>query len=148
MLSEYLNEKTIRTNIAASDWKEAIQQAGQILVDEGIAENTYIEAMIENGEVNGGYFVLVPGVAVPHAKSEAGVNKVGMSLMTLKEPINFITSPNNPVKLVICLAATDNNTHIDALKLLADFLGDEDSVCQVMQAKERKEVINVLNKYN
>ena len=68
MLSEYLNEKTIRTNIAASDWKEAIQKAGQILVDEGIAENTYIEAMIENGEVNGGYFVLVPGVAVPHAK--------------------------------------------------------------------------------
>lgn len=148
MLSEYLNEKTIQTNIRADDWRQAIRKAGQILVDDGSVQSTYVDAMIRNGEENGGYFVLVPGVAIPHAKSESGVNKVGMSLMTLENPVNFLESPNNPVKLVICLAAVDNSTHIDALKLLAAFLGDECRVAEVMAAKDRKEVIEILKQYN
>lgn len=147
MLENYLNENTIKVKVAAEDWKQAIRAAGQILEENGTINCTYTEAMIENGEVNGAYFVLTPGVAVPHAKSESGVNRVGMCLITLDKPVDFLTSPNNPVRLVICLAATDNSTHIDALKLLADFLGDEESVLRVMEADAGEEVRDIIKNY-
>ncbi len=147
MLENYLNENTIRVKVSVDDWKQAIRAAGKLLEEEGVINSTYTEAMIENGEVNGAYFVLTPGVAVPHAKSESGVNRVGMSLITLDRPVDFLTSPNNPVRLVICLAATDNSTHIDALRVLADFLGDEESVSRVMEASGREEARDIIKNY-
>ena len=51
MLSEYLNEKTIQTNIRADDWRQAIRKAGQILVDDGSVQSTYVDAMIRTEDI-------------------------------------------------------------------------------------------------
>lgn len=39
----------------------------------------YIQDMIDNVNKNGPYIVIVPGIAMPHARNEGGVIKTGIS---------------------------------------------------------------------
>src|SRR5664279_1589635 len=45
----------------------AIRAAGQLLINDGLAEPRYVEAMVEAFRDLGPYIVLAPGIAMPHA---------------------------------------------------------------------------------
>ena len=45
--------------------------------------------------------------------------------MTLAQPVKFGHRQNDPVRLVVGLAAPDEEGHVTALSTLADFLSDE-----------------------
>ena len=49
-----------------------------------------------------------------------------MSLITLKNPVNFGNKNNDPVDTVFMLATTDSTSHLGALQDLSEFLGDEE----------------------
>ena len=116
-----------------------------MLVDVGSIESCYIDAIIENMQEYGPYFVLAPGVAMPHASCSSGVHQVDISVVTLANEVAFMDSLNNPVKLVICLAATDNNSHIELLKKVSQILSDETCVQRVKHAKTVEEVLTIFN---
>lgn len=61
------------------DWKSAIRLAGKPLVDEGAVTDAYIEDAIRIAEEKGPYFDLGRGIAMPHARPEAGVNQMALS---------------------------------------------------------------------
>ena len=115
------------------------------MVKAGSIEPRYIDAIIENVKQYGPYFVLTPGGAMPHASCAAGVNSVDMSVITLDREIEFLDSPNNPVKLVICLAATDNNSHMELLKKVSEILSDEEWVQNVKNAVKVEDILNIFN---
>ena len=48
--------------------------------------------------------------------------------LTLAEPINFGNPQNDPVKVVVALAATDNKSHIEGLSDLAEVMSEESIV--------------------
>jgi len=101
--------------------------------------------MINTVKEIGPYIVIAPGIAMPHARPEAGAKKIGMSLITLKTPVNFGNKENDPVKIVVCLSAIDHSTHLKALSELAGLLGDEESVNKIKLADEPKTICNLLN---
>lgn len=74
----------------------------------------------------GPYIVIAPGIAMPHARPEMGAKKIGMSLITLTQPVNFGHPENDPVKIVVCLCSTDSITHLKALSQLMQFLDNKD----------------------
>ena len=82
-----------------------------------------------------------------HARPENGVKKISMSLITLKKPVNFGSGINDPVKLVITLAAIDNESHLNALGELMELLMSED-LPKVMDAKDKEEIIKIIKKYS
>lgn len=110
----------------AADWREAIGLVGELYEREGIAGPEYAEAMIAAVEEFGPYMVLTPGVAMPHAKSAAGVRRQGTVVVTLDEPVEFGSEANDPVDLLISFAAADTGGHIAMIRALAGVLGDED----------------------
>ena len=59
----------------------------------------------------GPYFVIAPGLAMPHGRPEEGVKKTGFALVTLKKPLEFNHEDNDPVDILITMAAVDANTH-------------------------------------
>ncbi|THB60931.1 BglG family transcription antiterminator [Vagococcus silagei] len=126
VLKELLTEETIKINVEASDWEDAVRKSGEILVDTGSIEESYVEAMVNSVKKYGSYIVITPHIALAHASSTDGVNKVGFSLITLKNEIKFNHEANDPVKVVITLAATDQSTHLKALSELMELLGNED----------------------
>jgi len=100
--------------------------------------------MVETVKQLGPYSVIAPGIAMPHARPEAGVLKPGLSLVTLENPIEFGNKENDPVDIVVSFCATDNTSHIQMLAELAQLLGSEEAVTTIRNAKEVSEVTQLL----
>ncbi|MFW5827314.1 MAG: PTS sugar transporter subunit IIA, partial [Alkalispirochaeta sp.] len=64
-------------NQSVADWEEAIRVGGRLMIDAGLVEPRYIDAIISNHKEMGPYFVIAPGIAMPHAKPENGVLATG-----------------------------------------------------------------------
>lgn len=100
---------SIRLGVNASDWKEAIRVSIAPLIDSGAVLPEYYEAIIESTEKYGPYYILMPGMAMPHARPEAGVKCDAFSLVTLNEPVTF--SDGKEVSVLVSLAATSSDIH-------------------------------------
>ncbi|WP_224278834.1 PTS sugar transporter subunit IIA [Nocardioides lacusdianchii] len=123
-LSDLLTHETIALDEEADDWQDAIRLAGGLLESAGIAESAYTQAMVDSVHQNGPYIVLAPGFAFPHARPSEAVHRTGMSWVRLASPVEFGSKANDPVTLVVALAATDSSTHQQAMASLATVLTD------------------------
>ncbi|HET7626927.1 MAG TPA: BglG family transcription antiterminator [Bacillales bacterium] len=147
MLNELLTEETIRVQAEAGDWQEAIKIAAEPLLQSGSIEENYVEAMINNVKELGPYIVIVPQIAIPHARPEQGVNRLGMSLLTLKEPVPFSAEAKHAVRLMIVLAAIDSETHLKALSQLTGLLADEEIVTNILESDSAQAVSRLISGY-
>ncbi|MEK3857229.1 BglG family transcription antiterminator [Cytobacillus sp. FSL H8-0458] len=148
MLNEVLTADKIQFSDSAPSWQEALQIASQpLLADQSISRN-YIDAMIENVKEMGPYIVIAPGIALPHARPEAGVNKLGMSFLQLKESCAFSEKPEHQVRLFFVLAAIDNETHLKALSQLSKMLSDSDNLEKLQNADTAADVLEIINQYS
>lgn len=107
---------------AVTDWAHAIHQAGDLLVDLGVAEPRYVEACIGSVRERGPYIVLAPGLALAHARPEEGATGTGVTLVRLGEPVVFGHPANDPVDLVFAFATADPGAHLEMLRALATAL--------------------------
>lgn len=126
MLSDLIRKETIALGLKVNDWQDAVRKAGQLLIDDGSITEEYVDGAIENVKELGPYIVITKGIALPHATNKVGINRTAMSLITLKNPVNFGNKNNDPVDTVFMLATTDSTSHLGALQDLSEFLGDEE----------------------
>jgi len=145
-LSELLAENTILIKASVLDWKDAVKKSGELLVDTGAAEPRYVEAMIKFCEEHHAYIVIAPGIAIPHARPEDGMKRVGFSLVTLEKPVYFGHAQNDPVDLIVALGAPDNSSHIKALAELAKLLSNNEVVEKIRKARQKQEILELLPK--
>ncbi|UNT00202.1 PTS sugar transporter subunit IIA [Streptomyces tubbatahanensis] len=123
-LSELLPTEAIRLDAPAADWRAALRTAGDLLVATGSGTDAYTDEMIGNVEEHGPYIVLAPGFAFAHARPSPAVRRTGMAWVRLAEPVRFGHESNDPVTLVVALAAEDSGAHTAAMAALARLLGD------------------------
>lgn len=135
MLQDILKNSNILLNQACKDWKEAITKAADLLMEEEAIEASYITAMIKSVEEYGPYIVVGKHLALAHARPEDGVNKLGVSVMSLKDPVYFGNPDNDPVRLVFCLAAVDSYSHLNIMRNLIDLINDEEKVKRLIAAQ-------------
>ncbi|MDI9903170.1 PTS sugar transporter subunit IIA [Rhodococcus sp. IEGM 1409] len=110
------------SDLRATDWKDAVQQAATLLVDAGAAESTYPAACVRVVEENGPYIVLAPGIALVHARPEDGGNSVGIAAARTTPPVAFGHPQNDPVDVLLAFCTTDPDAHVDAVRALAKAL--------------------------
>lgn len=133
MILKLLPENRIKTNIAATDWREVVEESGRLLLNDGLIKSEYIEAMKNSIVENGPYVVIGKGVALLHARPEDGVKELGMSLITLKEPVEFGNRENDPVKIAFAFCAVDNQQHLNAISELSEVLMADNSVNNIYE---------------
>ncbi len=104
------------------DWRSAIRLVGAPLVAEGVVEPNYLDEVINTAKKMGPYFDLGKGVAMPHARPEAGVHEIGISLLKVDPVVHLLDLEDHPIEIFIMLAATDANSHLDVLRELAQVL--------------------------
>ena len=80
-----------------------------LLVAADVVEPRYYQQS-STASQHGPYFVIAPGLAMPHGRPEEGV-KTGFALVTLKKPLIFNHEDNDPVDILITMAAVDATTH-------------------------------------
>lgn len=123
------------------NWRDAVRKSGKILLENGDIEERYIEAAIKNIEKLGSYIVITDNVAMPHARPEDGVNKTAMSLLLVKEGLDFL---GERVHLVFMLASKDNSSHIEVIRKLSKLIDDEELVEKMCSAKNKEEILKYL----
>jgi len=144
MLKDVITEDVIALDVEVKDWEEAVRVAGNLLVKKGVVEEGYVESMVRTVKEMGPYIVIAPGIAMPHARPEDGVKQVGLSVVRLKKAVEFGHEANDPVDLVIGLAAVDHSSHLKVLAELSNILGSEKKVAALRRACVVEQVIELL----
>ncbi|MYL42596.1 BglG family transcription antiterminator [Virgibacillus salexigens] len=144
MLNELLTANTIQFRDRVSNWREAITVAAEPLLHQKSIRSEYIQAMIDNVNELGPYIVMAPNIALPHARPEAGVERLGMSFLRLKEPVYFSDEEKHRAQLIIVLAAIDNETHLTALSQLTELLSEEEKVTHLIKAESIEDVQHMM----
>ncbi|MBB6215368.1 PTS system ascorbate-specific IIA component [Anaerosolibacter carboniphilus] len=124
------------------DWREAIEKAVRPLVINAYVEERYIQGIIDNTLEYGPYYVLAPNIAMPHARPEQGVLQKQIGILLLRQPIKF-SEEGYDVRLIITLAATDNKSHLEALRSLSGLLEDDDYVSKIISAQNEEEIYHL-----
>jgi PTS system ascorbate-specific IIA component len=145
VLDQALGQGSIRLKQNCLNWKESFQVAGSALVESNRTTEDYIQEMIQAFEELGPYMVIAPGIALAHGRPSESVLETGLSLVTLSNPIEFGHSSNDPVSLVIGLAAVDHDGHIDLMSALAELLMNEETVNMLLNATNESEVRSYLS---
>lgn len=143
-LLEILDEESIELNRKADNWEEAVRLGGALLLNKGIITRDYIEAMIENVKEMGPYIVIFPGIAMPHARPEMGALGIGVSIVTLKEPVTFENGKNDPVKIIISLAAINETSHMRALQELMNVMESDNFVNRICGLNSKEDVLRII----
>lgn len=144
MLIDVINENLIELDVDVKDWKEAIRAGGALLVKQNIVKESYVEAMIDSAIKVGPYIVLEKGIALPHATPQDDTNCIGVSIITLKHPIEFGNDENDPVNLVICLASVDATSHMQVLSDIAKIFDGDNYYKQMINAKDKSDIMNIV----
>lgn len=140
MLKELLTTDTIATGVEVNSWEEAIVAGGHLLEKNSFIEPQYTQAMIGAVKKFGPYIVIAPHIALAHASSKDGVNEISMSLSILDRPVAFGNQENDPVNIVICLAAIDHHSHLKALSELVKKLTDETFI-NILNSADKEKII-------
>lgn len=119
-----LTPSRVQIATEAMDWRAAIRLVGRPLVEEGVVTEGYLDEVIATAERMGPYFDLGHGIAMPHARPEAGVNEIGVSVLRVDPPVSLLDLDDRLITVFIMLAATDSETHLDVMRDLAGVLID------------------------
>ena len=85
------------------------------------------------------------GVAIPHAKTD-GVDQLVAAFGITKEPVDFQSIDNKPVRIIFLLVGPTNQTspHLKALSRISRLMHREEFREQLVAARSSKEVIEAI----
>jgi PTS system ascorbate-specific IIA component len=115
-LRDLLRPQLVDVSVKAKGWEDAVRRAGSLLVADDAIEARFIDAMIQVAKDLGPYIVVAPGIALR----------------------------NDPVFLVVTLAAVDNEQHVTGLAQMAAVLGDEELVERIRATKDKDEILEIM----
>lgn len=139
---------SLRLRVHAADCRDAIQKAADVLIDKGAITQGYVDEMNKAFDELGPYFVIAPGMAFAHSKPSPSVKRTALSLVTLDTPVEFGNEANDPVDIVCVIASVDAKEHIDQLKHMAVFLGDENHVKALRSATTEEDARAIVDEFN
>lgn len=139
----FTENNSIRLGLTARTWQEAVELAVQPLIDSGAVTREYYDAIIASTEKYGPYYILMPGMAMPHAEASVGVNRDAFALVTLTEPVTF--SDGKEVSVLLTLAATSAAIHTTvAIPQIVALFELENSVQRLVACNTAEEVLEMV----
>ncbi|HBV2211091.1 TPA: PTS sugar transporter subunit IIA [Klebsiella quasipneumoniae] len=144
MIRDWLTPDKINVINAIDNWKNAVRLAAEPLLAQGYMAEHYIEAILKSHAELGPYYLLAPGLAMPHARPEEGALRNGLSLLHIKEGISFGSTENDPVYVIIMLCARSGNEHISMIGELAELFSDQQKLERLLKADDIKAIQAVI----
>ena len=145
-MEEIIEKSDIQVGLHASNYKEAILLASSPLIEEKKITKRDAEMMIESLETLGPYIVLMPGFALAHSAPCEEVKENCLSIAIFDEGIDF-KSDKGLVRVVMVLASTDGESHVEKLsKIASKIMNDDYFITKLVDCTDKEEVYNLLNK--
>lgn len=143
-MSDSIARDCVRTGVRAGTWQDAIRLAAAPLVERGSIEESYVDRMISSVDELGPYIVLMPGFALAHAAPGEDVRVSDLSVALFDDEI-FFGSDNDPVRVVMCLACVDRESHIARLQTVAEKLLDDTFVGRMVACASEQQLYELVN---
>lgn len=120
---ELLYRENIRVNCKPDTQEQVIRQVGQMLVDTGYVDQSYVEAMLEREKSFCTF--MGNGLALPHGIESAkkDIKASGIAVMTFPEGTDW---DGNVANVVIGIAGVGDD-HLEILANIAEKMLDEES---------------------
>lgn len=145
MITTWLPAENIQIVDSVNDWKQAITLSAQPLLAKGAITEDYINAIFNSHQELGPYYVLAPGLAMPHARPEQGAIKNGLSLLHIKQGVSFDAEENDPIYVVIMLCALSGEEHINMITALAEIFSDDERLAALLEASSMEAIQSIIN---
>lgn len=139
-IKKYVSTGTTVLRQHADSWEDAVRQAGGLLEKAGTIVPDYTNAMIRMVKELGPYIVVMPGVALAHARPENHVKQNSIAVVTYEEGICFGNESNDPVYIVFAIAACSDDEHLDLFQAVAGFIAEESNVERLKHAAVYEEI--------
>lgn len=146
VLSDFITPETIVLQERVEDWKEAIALAAGPLLQKGAVTKSYVEVIQKQYPKMSPHIVLRLNIAIPHASPEDGVNRVGMSLLRIREGLEF--DDKHKVHLVVVIAALDKKKHLNALLQLMKLADQTEVINEMAQMDHLSDIYKVIQDYS
>ena len=98
--------------------------------------------MIQNVLDNGNYIIILPKIAMPHARPELGSNGIGISFMKLEQPVMF--PKKELVEQFFVLASDSPDGHLELMADLAGILSDVDLYEALLNIQTEEELLALI----
>jgi PTS system ascorbate-specific IIA component len=103
MLKTWLSDATIALRQSVETWPQALDICARPLLKADVIEPAYVTAIVEQHQRLGPYYVLAPGLAMPHARPEEGAKGLGLSLLKLQQGYRLALRSSTRLILSLCL---------------------------------------------
>jgi len=147
VLKKWIYDTTITLQESVEGWPQALELCAKPLLDLQVIEPEYVTAIIQQHHTLGPYYVLAPGLAMPHARPEEGAKGLGLSLLKLKQGVSFGAGEFDPVNVIIMLAAPDKNSHIEMISSLAELFSSDTDMDELHQVNTLEEIKTIINRF-
>ncbi|EGQ0329461.1 PTS sugar transporter subunit IIA [Staphylococcus pseudintermedius] len=129
-MENLLRDENILLNQSISTQEEAIEKAGQLLVDSGVVKAGYIQAMKDREQIVSTF--MGNALAIPHGTDEAKNEVIASGLSLLQIPEGLLWN-GEEVKVVIGIAGKDGE-HLDLLSQIAMAFSEEENIHKIVNA--------------
>lgn len=145
-ISDLLHPQSIDLYAAPKDKNEALDRLVELMCVSGNISNPdeYRQEVLKR-EAQGSTGI-GEGVAIPHAKTKS-VKKAGLSVIVIRDGVNFDALDGRPVHLAFLIAAPDSGTniHLEVLSRLSMLLMDEEFRDQLIHADSPEHFYDIID---
>ncbi|MCF8578307.1 PTS sugar transporter subunit IIA [Enterobacter ludwigii] len=147
MLKKWIYDATITIQESVESWPQALEICAKPLLDLQVIAPEYVTAIVEQHRTLGPYYVLAPGLAMPHARPEEGAKGLGLSLLKLKQGVSLGAGEFDPVDVIIMLTAPDKHSHIEMISALAELFSSDEDMAELHQANTLEEIKTIIDRF-
>lgn len=143
---EVINESLIKLSVQAKTKEDVLKEIANIAFNAKRVESAeaYFNGMLERERTSTTGFG--DGIAIPHAKIDA-ILKPAISVIKLKEPVEWEAMDENPVQLIIALAVPahqEGTIHLQLLAKLSENLMEEEFTSSLLSARTKNEIYQII----
>jgi PTS system mannitol-specific IIC component len=138
---DVLIRDSIKLNQPSVTKEEAIRRAGELLVERGAVEPTYIDAMLEREKLVSTYMGM--GIAIPHgtAQAKGTVKKTAITMLQYPDGVDF---GDEKAQLVFGIAGIGDE-HLDLLGKISMALDDEKTLEKMKTTNDVDWILKILS---
>ncbi|MFB5663655.1 PTS sugar transporter subunit IIA [Alteribacillus sp. HJP-4] len=145
MSKEVLQKENVKLKETIATKEEAIKKTGNILVEQGYVDSSYIDSMLEREKITSTY--MGNFVAIPHGTedSKALIQESGISIIQVPDGVDF--GDGRIVKILIGIAGKGDE-HLEILSKIAIVCSEEENIQKMIDAGSAEELLDQFSEVN